>query len=133
MNKGVLESHDPTYLLRSHLEFCTLLSWQTLSADFVHSKNARCNLKILASSPCLCTEKGEGTKCTKHCKYRLHIYSRTQFIRINWVGEPYGYAEIPDIRIFFESALHWQFASSAVTIYNTYLRLNLSTTRDLKS
>ena len=49
-----------------------------------------------------------------------------------------GTARHPDmqkIRIigfFFENKLHWQFLSSAVTIYSMYLRLNLSSTPDLK-
>jgi hypothetical protein len=53
-------------------------------------------------------------------------YSRTPLIRINWDGEPSGYAENPD-----NSILIWEQAvvlSSAATIYNIYP----STTPDLK-
>jgi hypothetical protein len=37
------------------------------------------------------------------------IYSRTPLIRINWDGEPSGYAENPDNWTFFKNKLHWQF------------------------
>ena len=49
-----------------------------------------------------------------------------------------GMASYPDIQkigeigFFFENILHWQFLSSAVTVYAMYLRLNLSTTPDLE-
>ena len=64
-------------------------------------------------------------------KILLHI--RTPLIRINWDGEPSGYAEKPDNWIFL-----WKWAtlavwSSAVAIYHMYPRLNLSTKLDLKS
>jgi len=36
------------------------------------------------------------------------------------------------IGFFFENKLHWQFCSSAVTIYRMSLRLNLPTTPDLQ-
>jgi hypothetical protein len=34
-------------------------------------------------------------------------YSRTPLIRINWDGEPSGYAENLDNLIFLENKLHW--------------------------
>ena len=37
-------------------------------------------------------------------------YSRTPLVRINWDGEPSGYAENLNIWIFFENRLHRQFA-----------------------
>jgi hypothetical protein len=43
-----------------------------------------------------------------------------------------SHPDTPKLRIigfFFENRLHWHFE---VTIYSTYLRLNLSTTPDLK-
>jgi hypothetical protein len=40
--------------------------------------------------------------------FYLPYYRRTPLIRINWDGEPSGYAENPDNWIFFNS-LHWQF------------------------
>jgi hypothetical protein len=36
-------------------------------------------------------------------------YSRTQLIRINWDGEPFGNAEIRIIGFYFENRLHWRF------------------------
>jgi hypothetical protein len=41
------------------------------------------------------------TKITVANKYRrMHTYRKTPLIRINWDGEPSGYAEIPDNWIF---------------------------------
>jgi len=55
-------------------------------------------------------------------------YVRTPHVRINWDGEASEFAEKQDNWI-----LHWKLAtlavwSLAVTIYNMYLRLNLSNT-----
>jgi len=49
-----------------------------------------------------------------------------------------GMASNPDMQkiwkigLFFENKLHWQFESSAVTIYSMYLCQNILTTLDLK-
>ena len=62
------------------------------------------------------------------------MYSRTPFIRFNWDGEPSGYAENSDKWIFLWKQATLAAWISAVTIYeySMYLRLNLSTTHDLK-
>ena len=59
-------------------------------------------------------------------------YSRIPLIRINWDGETSGYAENPDYWIFLCKQATLAVCISAVTIYSTYLRLNLLTTPDLK-
>ena len=60
------------------------------------------------------------------------IYSTSPLIRINWDGEPSGCEENPDNWIFLWKWVALAVCSSAVTIYSMYLRLNLSTTSDLK-
>jgi hypothetical protein len=60
------------------------------------------------------------------------MYSRTPPIRINWDGEPSEYPENPDNWIFLWKYATLEVQSSAATIYSMYLRLNLSTTPDLK-
>jgi hypothetical protein len=44
-----------------------------------------------------------------HFSFKFSIkHSRTPLIRINWDGEPSGYAEIRIIRVFFYNRVHWQ-------------------------
>jgi hypothetical protein len=62
-----------------------------------------------------------------------HTHSRTPLIRIKRDGEPSGYAENSDKCIFLWKQATLAAWISAVTIYSMYLRLNVSTTRDLKS
>jgi len=60
-------------------------------------------------------------------------YSRTPLIRINWEAEPPGYVENLDNWIFLWNWLHWQFeVQLLLSMYRIHLRLNLSTTPDLK-
>ena len=60
------------------------------------------------------------------------LYSGTPLIRNNRDGEPSGYAENPDNWMFLCKYATLAVYSPAVTIYSMYLRLNLSTTPDLK-
>ena len=48
------------------------------------------------------TRRGDG-------QAQISSYSRNTVIRINWDGEPAGYAENPDNWIFFENRLQRQF------------------------
>jgi len=57
---------------------------------------------------------------------------RTPLIRINWVGQPSGYAENPGNWIFLWQQATLAVWSSGVTIYSMYLHVILLTTPDLK-
>jgi hypothetical protein len=59
-------------------------------------------------------------------------YNRTPLIRINWNCEPSGYEENQDNWIFLWKQATMAVWISAVTTYSMYLRLNLSTTPDMK-
>jgi len=39
----------------------------------------------------------------------FYVYTRTPLIRINWDGQPSGYAEIQLTGFFFENRLQWPF------------------------
>jgi len=60
-------------------------------------------------------------------------YSRTPLIRINWDGEPSGYAENPDNWIFFESTLHRQLDGGKIsTNSGCGLHIHLRTNNTLR-
>jgi hypothetical protein len=75
-----------------------------------------------------------GFTATENCNVPPNdrTYSRTPLIGINWDGEPFGYAKNPDNWIFLWKQATLAVWSSAVATDSMYLRLNLSTTPDLK-
>jgi len=70
--------------------------------------------------------------CTSPLFTTDYYCSRTPLIRINWDGEPSGYAENPGNWIFLSEWAALAVLSCAVAMYCVYLRANLSTTLDLE-
>ena len=75
------------------------------------------------------------TRSINSAVFIIFNYSRTPLIRINWDGVTPEYTENPDNWNFFATRLHWQFEVRLLLltyVLYTYLRLNLSSTSDLK-